>query len=277
MTDARAFRLTPWVTRLIAINGLTLLLLSTVFTAPRFVGTLMFEPTQFVHRPWTVLTYAFVPASFAAWTVTTAILALFGPPVERRLGGRQFAAYYIYCAAGAALLALGLGTVFRIDPFVGASGAAYGIGVAYILFWPNARIGVAPASGPLAAGPLLLALIGIDLLLGLLGTNGIAQVVHIGGGLAGYAFFRLQAVGVRRPPVKSAAATRRAVVTPMHIQEGSGDFRPASTVNAATAVSTDDDVDRLLDKISQFGLDSLTSMEQRTLREAAERKRREQL
>lgn len=275
MHEIRALRLTPWVTRLIAINAVVLLLLSTVFTAPRFYNALMFDPAAFIDRPWAALTYMLVPGGLAPLAVNSLMLALFGPPVERRLGGRQFGAYYLYCGVGTALLSLALGTFFRVDPFVGASGPAYGVGLAFVLFWPKARVGVAPLMAPLTALPLFAGLAGIDLLLGVLGRDGVGHLVHVGGALAGYAFFRLQSIGNRRPPARPIPAARRAVVTPMRVQEMGGDFRPASAAGDP-ANSTDHDVDRLLDKISRSGMESLTSQERKFLRETSERKRREQ-
>ncbi len=275
MNEIRALRLTPWVTRLIAINGVILLLLSTVFTDPRFFNALMFDPSSFIDRPWTAVTYMFVPGGLAPLVVSSLVLALFGPPVERRLGGRQFGAYYLYCGVGAALLALGLGTFLRVDPFVGASGPAYGVGLAFVLFWPKTRVAIAPLATPFTALTLFAGLAGIDLILGILGRDGIAHLVHLGGAVAGYAFFRLQSIGNRRQPAKPVPTARRAVVTPMRVQEMGGDFRPAVAVGNPTN-STDDDVDLLLDKISRFGMESLTSQERKLLREASERKRREQ-
>jgi hypothetical protein len=71
---------------------------------------------------------------------------------------------------------------------------------------------------------------------------------------------------------------RRPVVTPMRLQETTAERR--STAPAVLAERsdgfTDQDIDRLLDKISEFGIESLTLEERRALSDAAERKRREQ-
>ena len=54
-------RLTPWVGRIMVTNAVVLLLLGTVFTAPVFVDLLQFAPGQSAGRPWTFLSYMFVP------------------------------------------------------------------------------------------------------------------------------------------------------------------------------------------------------------------------
>ncbi len=275
MHEIRSLRLTPWVTRLIAINGVVLLLLSTVFTAARFFDGVRFDPARFFERPWTAVTYMCVHGGVIPFALTSLVLAVFGPPVERRLGSRRFATYYLYCGIGSALIALGVATILRVDPFIGASGAAYGVGLAFVLLWPKARVAFPSLPAPLTAAPLLAGLVGLDMIVGVLGRDGVAHFVHLGGAAAGYAFFRLQTIGTRRQPARPVPTVRRAVVTPMQVQETGGDLRPAPSIGGSTS-STQEDIDRLLDKISRSGMESLSSQERNLLREAAERKRREQ-
>ena len=275
MTEQRTTQLTPWVTRLLALNGVVLLLLATVFTAPRFVDALTFDPARFVSRPWTALTYLFVHTSILHLGLNSLVLFLFGPPVEQRLGSRRFIAYYLYCGIGAALVALAVSALLRVDPFVGASGAAYGVSLAFVLYWPNAQISAFPLPVEVTARNLFLALLALDIGLGLWGRDGIAHFAHLGGAMAGYLFFRLQSLTARRPPAR-AVPVRRPVVTPMRVQETVTELRPASPVAAERHHEiSDEEVDRVLDKISQFGIESLTSQERRFLSEAAERKRRQ--
>jgi hypothetical protein len=62
----------------------------------------------------------------------------------------------------------------------------------------------------------------------------------------------------------------------MRVQETAPELRTvAPAVDRAHEIS-DEEIDRVLDKISQFGIESLTSQERRFLAEASERKRREQ-
>src|SRR5262249_25648023 len=131
MDGSKSIRITPWVGRLMAINLATLLLLSTVFTAPRFTQALSFDPALFTERPWTVLSYMFVHARPLHVALNLAILFGFGPSVERKLGSRRFIIYYLYCGLSGAMFALAMAKVLRVDPFVGASGALYGIMLAF--------------------------------------------------------------------------------------------------------------------------------------------------
>jgi membrane associated rhomboid family serine protease len=124
MDGTRTTRVTPWVARLILINGAMLLLFYAVFTAPRFVGALTFNPAEFPHQPWTAVTYLFVHGGILHWARNSLMLFVFGPPVERKLGSKAFIAYYLYCGVGAALFAYAISTLLTVDPFVGASASA---------------------------------------------------------------------------------------------------------------------------------------------------------
>ena len=273
MNETRGNHLTPWVTRLLVLNGAVLVLLGTVFTADRFFNALAFDPGSFSARPWTALTYQFVHSDLVHFALTGLAIFCFGPPVERRLGSRRFLAYYVYCGVGAALFSLAGSTVVAVDPFVGASGAAYGIGLAFVLAWPSTPVSALPI--PVTARSLFIGLLVADLIFGFWGRDGIAHFAHLGGALAGYVFFQLQSLTARKPPARPAPV-RRPVVTPMRVQDSGSELRPAPTIPERMPESSSQELDRLLDKISQFGLDSLTSQERRFLSETSERKRREQ-
>ena len=276
MTEALTPRLTPWVARLMIFNGAVLLLLLTVFTAPGFHGGLAFDPTHFLTRPWTAVTYMFVHGGLLHLALNTVLLFGFGPPVERRLGSRAFIFYYLYCGVGAALFALALSGLIHVTPFVGASGAALGVLLAFVLHWPDARLTIFPAPIEISARTLMGLLVGIDVVFALLRLNdGIAHIAHIGGVLAGYLFFRVQSLASKRTTARPASVVRRPVVTPMRAQEAAPELRPASPHLERREGSTDAEVDRVLDKISQFGIDSLTWQERKFLSEVAEKKRRD--
>ncbi len=274
--DGRTARLTPWVTRLIVFNGAVLVLLATVVTAPRFFAALRFDPESFSARPWTALSYIVVHDNIVHLALSSLILFLFGSPVERRLGGARFIASYLYCGVGAALLALGLAALVRVDPFSGAAGASFGVGLGYLLLWPSAEIRWFPLPVPVRAGTVFFGLIALDLAVGLAGNDGVAHLAHLGGALAGYVFFRLQSLTSRRPTPRPAPVARRPVVTPMRVQEAAAELQPTAPADKSSHGATDDEVNQVLDKIAQFGIDSLTFQERKVLSDASERKRREQ-
>jgi membrane associated rhomboid family serine protease len=266
----------------LVLNSAGLLLLSTLLTAPRFFLALQFDPAAVAQRPWTLFTYMFVHGSLLHFALNGLLLFLFGPPVERRLGGRRFITYYLYCGVGAALFALGLARVLEVAPFAGASGALLGVMLAFVVHWPDAELATLRLPLPLTARTAFGIIVAVDvvgaLVAGTTGlSTGIAHLAHVGGIVAGYLFFRIQSLAAGRPAPRPSSVVRRPVVTPMRVQETAAELHPATPVieRLPAAPDSDAEVDRVLDKISQSGIDSLTSQERQFLAEVAERKRKE--
>jgi membrane associated rhomboid family serine protease len=270
-------RLTPWVGRLIIANAVVLLLLMTVFTSPALQQALRFAPGAALQRPWTFVTYMFVHAGLLHLVGNMLMLFVFGPPVEHRLGGRAFILYYFYCGIGAAVLSLALSGMVSSGPFIGASGAVLGVGVAFAMLWPDAELFVFPLPTPIKARTFILVLIGLDIVLSQLTPgDGIAHLAHVGGAGFGYLFFRLQALS-RRSPHPPPRAVERVVM----VQSGSSEperrtppvpIRPRRRADADPVAA---EVDRVLDKISEQGIGSLTAAERRFLDEVSKQKKQE--
>lgn len=271
-------RLTPWVGRLIIANAVVLLLLMTIFTSPALQDALRFAPGEALSRPWTFVTYMFVHAGLLHLLGNMLMLFVFGPPVEQRLGGRAFILYYLYCGIGAAVLSLALSGIMATGAIVGASGAVLGVGVAFALLWPDAELLVFPIPMPLKARTFILVLIGLDVVLSQLTPNdGIAHLAHVGGAAFGYLFFRLQALS-RRSPHPPPRAVERVVM----VQSGAAAPEPRRAPPApirprrrADADPVAAEVDRVLDKISEQGIASLTPAERRFLDEVSRQKKQE--
>lgn len=283
MDGARTTRLTPWVGRLLVANAVGALALATLLTAPRFLAALHFDPETVLRRPWTALTHMFVHGGPLHLGLTSLVLVVFGPPVERRLGSRRFLTYYLYSGVGSALFAGGLSGVLEVPPVLGASGAIFGVLFAFATFWPDAALAASPALAPITARTVFAVVIAVEAAAAILvstvtAPTGIAHVAHLGGAAAGYLFFRLGSFGRRRPPPPPTAVVRRPVVTPMRVEEATAEPRPTPPVPLEhhPPEANDAEVDRVLDKISQFGIDSLTSQERKFLSDASKRKRDEQ-
>jgi len=272
-------RLTPWVGRLIIANAVVLLLLLTVFTSPSLQAALLFAPGEALHRPWTFVTYMFVHAGLLHLLANMLMLFVFGPAVEHRLGGRAFLLFYLYCGIGAAVFSLLLSGVMSsaAAPVMGASGAVLGVGVAFAMLWPDAELLVFPLPMPVKARTFILVLVGLDIVLSQVAPNdGIAHLAHIGGAGFGYLFFRLQALS-RRSPRQPPRAVERVVM----VQSGAAEpehrtppapLRPRRRSEADPVAA---EVDRVLDKISEQGMNSLTAAERHFLDEVARKKKQD--
>jgi membrane associated rhomboid family serine protease len=114
-----------------------------------FTQTYWLEPAQVVHqgRVWQLVTHLFLhdPRDLTHLLFNMLALGLFGPAVEYKLGSAQFLFYYLLTGVGAAgvTIAIHYGrdrSLQDAPPSVGASGAIYGLLVAYAVMLPEASI-----------------------------------------------------------------------------------------------------------------------------------------
>jgi hypothetical protein len=217
----------------------------------------------------------FVHASLLHLLANMLMLFVFGTAVESRMGSRNFLMYYLFCGVGAAVFSLLLAGLMPVGAFVGASGAVLGVAVAFAMFWPDAELIVFPIPVPIKARTLVIGLVVLDLIGSRLWPNdGIAHIAHVGGALFGYLFFRIQALS-RRDPSQPARTVERVVM----VQSGSSEPErrtPVTPMRPRRRIDSDPvaaEVDRVLDKISETGLSSLTPAERRFLDEVAKKKK----
>jgi membrane associated rhomboid family serine protease len=277
MKSSPSYRITPWVGRIIIANAVVLLLRMTLFTSPEVSQALEFSPRTAFSQPWTFLSYMFVHAGLLHLVANMLMLFVFGTAVESRMGSRNFLLYYFFCGVGAAVFSLLLAGIMPVGGFIGASGAVLGVAVAFAVFWPDAELIVFPIPVPIKARTLVIGLVALDILGSRLWPqDGIAHLAHVGGALFGYLFFRAQLLA-RRSPAQPARTVERVVM----VQSGSSEperrtpvtpMRPRRRVEADPVAA---EVDRVLDKISEQGISSLTPAERRFLDEVARKKKQD--
>jgi membrane associated rhomboid family serine protease len=277
MNLAPSNRVTPWVLRLIIANAVVLLLMRTVLTSPELAAALAFNPAGAWRHWWTFVSYMFVHAGLLHLLGNMLMLFVFGTAVESRMGSRNFLLYYLVCGVGAAIFALGLSSFMAVSPFIGASGAVLGVALAFAMYWPDAELVVFPIPVLIRARTLVTILIGLDVFFSFLTpSDGIAHLAHVGGVAFGYLFFRLQGIS-RRSPHPPPRAVERVVM----VQSGPAEperrapVTPARQRRRADADPVAAEVDRVLDKISEKGIGSLTPAERRFLDEVSKQKKQE--
>lgn len=277
LTSPSLPRLTPVVGRLMAVTAVVQLLLWTVLTSPRVLALLELDPAAVWGQPWSFVSYLFVHVGLLHLATNMLGLYIFGTAVESRMGGRPFLIYYLACGAGAALAAVLLNALTPQRPIVGASGAVLGVAVAFAMFWPDAEIMVFPIPLPIKARTLVLVLAALDLIAARIGADNVAHEAHLGGMLFGWLFLKAQTLSRRRPPAESRAV--EPVVMARQTARREPEPRAASTPRPVPPRAGSDpvaaEVDRVLDKISAYGIQSLTAEERRFLDEVAKRKQRE--
>ncbi len=139
--------------------------------------------------PWQLLSYSFLHGSLAHLLFNMWALYMFGPPLESVFGRRRFMIYYLVCAVGAGLVQLFVATASgQHYPTVGASGAIFGLLLAFGMLFPNRMILLIFPPIPLKAKWFVVIVGGIELLLGITGSMPqVAHFAHLGGMLFGFA------------------------------------------------------------------------------------------
>ncbi len=267
-----AYRMTPWVKRLIIANAVLWLLTWLRLIPPQLAyDYLGFTATEVLREPWTIITYMFVHGGFFHVFINMLMLFFFGPPLEERWGGKEFLKYYAICGVAGALFSvgalafpsLGTGTI----PIVGASGAVYGVMLAYALNWPNSLVWIY-AIFPIKVKYLVMILGAMTFFSAFGGaTDGIAHFAHLGGLVVGYIYLKKGwQLGAHLEAWKKRLRKRRLRV----VQGGTG--KPARPTPADEEARILEVVDKLLDKIAASGLESLTPEERRFLDEVSRRR-----
>ncbi len=189
-------QITDTVKHLIIINVL-------VFLATNFIGNIdenysylaLFSFGNDMYRPYQFFTHMFMHAkmpnlSHIAFNMFG--LYSFGSALEHYWGSKRFIFFYITCGLIAGLTNNLINYYVFYDTMssaVGASGAIYGLLVAYGFMFPNATLGLMFIPVPVKAKYFIPVVVGLDLFSGVTGYSlfgqGIAHFAHVGGALAG--------------------------------------------------------------------------------------------
>ena len=271
MGPQRMFGMTPWVRRLIVANLIVFLLQMTVFVDPWFVGRFGFAPLDAWARPWTFLTYMFLHANALHLAVNMLGLFVFGSPVEERLGGGPFLLYYLLCGLGGACASLLLTQLTPVSVVIGASAGVYGVLLAFAWAWPNQPISVFPLPEPIAAKWLVTFYVVISLVPALFpGSDGVAHLAHLGGFATGFVYLKTADWRLGRAERHLRRAAEPSVlVHPARAARASAAPKPRRSERDPAQA----EIDRVLDKISARGIESLTPAERRFLADMSRKMR----
>ena len=255
--------LTPWVKRILIVNVVVWLAMLAI---PSLGAWLAFVPAETFSRPWTLVTYMFVHGGGLHLFFNMLILYFFGPPLESMWGGSEFLKFYLVAGlAGAAF-----SYVFAFNAaVVGASAAIYGVMLAFAMNWPDMQVYIWFLF-PVKVKWLVAFLAAVSIL-SLVGgrEDGVAHFAHLGGFAGGFLYLKFQdRVGLQLGQLRKAVARRKFSVTAgggeksQGAESGAkGPPRPGSKQEERVL----DEVDRVLDKISESGLQSLTEEELKLL------------
>ncbi len=180
-------------------------------------------------RLWQVITYMFMHANIMHIFFNMFALFVFGPALESLMGARRFLQFYFFTGIGALLLqwlvqALQIHNITggyavyhgNLTPFInqpgfeqlqqiyggailGASGAIFGLLVAFGMLFPNVELFIMFIPLPVKAKYAVIGYILIELYSGVAGYSGdnVAHFAHLGGALFGFVLIKIW--GLRKP------------------------------------------------------------------------------
>ncbi|MQM30151.1 MAG: rhomboid family intramembrane serine protease [Candidatus Accumulibacter phosphatis] len=182
--------LPPVTQALIAVNILVFLAEAVLGNAGTWFLALWPLGPQFM--PTQLLSYAFVHAGLGHLAFNMFGLYMFGSDLERVWGTRRYLIYYLGCALAAAITQLFVaGLSGEYYPTVGASGALFGLLMAYAMVFPRRVIVPLIPPIPMPAPVFVAVYGGLELILGVTGAaSGIAHFAHLGGLAGGFLLMR---------------------------------------------------------------------------------------
>jgi len=134
-------------------------------------------------QPWQLISYGFLHGSFNHLFFNMFALWMFGLPIEKMWGSKKFTEYYFICILGAGLIQLLVQYISgEIYPTIGASGAVFGLLLAYGVTWPNAKLFLIFFPVPIKAKWFVLIYGAAELIFGVTGAMPqVAHYAHLGG------------------------------------------------------------------------------------------------
>lgn len=163
-------------------------------------------------EPYQLITYMFIHADFYHLFFNMFAVWMFGRVLEQVWGSQRFLFYYIVCGIGAGLcqevvqyieyatvlaghqnvnlgvMIVSMGEFLNMINTVGASGAVYGILLAFGMLFPNQEMFIFPLPLPIKAKYFVIGYAAIEIYLGLANQAGdqVAHFAHLGGMLFGF-------------------------------------------------------------------------------------------
>ncbi len=309
------FRNIPIVTRnLLIINVLVYLLASVLQFGGKSLtdwGALHFFMASDFHV-YQFITYQFLHGGFTHLFFNMFALWMFGCVIENVWGPKKFIFYYIFCGVGAGLCqemvqyisfaADGLTSmdpeqvlnvngqrlmtvdqIMNLSSTIGASGAVYGILLAFGMTFPNERIFIFPLPIPIKAKWFVAVYAIIEFVSAMSSVgDGVAHMAHIGGMLFGFllilywrkrpnSYFNVDATRQFFDRWSRTSRTRQTSYT--SYTSNSSYSRPEDDMEYnARKKARQEEIDKILDKIRVSGYDSLSKEEKRRLFEASHEK-----
>jgi membrane associated rhomboid family serine protease len=234
---------------------------------------------------WQLITYQFMHSTSGFGHILFNMFALwmFGMEIENLWGSKKFVYFYLTCGVVAGLFQLFLTPLLGAQPAptIGASGAVYGVLIAFGLLFPDRHIYLYFLF-PIRAKYLIGFLIILEFLL-FNPAGSIARLAHIGGALAGFLFIMFDKTidaPFKRTIMNLRSGSSRSGFTDTFNNLSDKFKRRHENIENANYRDVEkrdeekisqEEIDKILDKISQSGYQNLTEHEKKVLFEASKK------
>lgn len=243
---------------------------------------------------WQLITYQFLHGGLMHIFFNLFALWMFGVELETSWGSRKFLVYYLLCGVGAGIAQLMVPYFISDYPLVatiGASGAIYGVLLAFGLTFPNRPIFMFPIFIPIPAKIFVILFAGFQFFMGFTSSDGVAHFAHLGGAATGFILFKFgDALGVYKlgnlfsksrkhenTYYSSDTYQQNPNIYNINWQNPSYSAQPSkksSNINGfyvAGEEITQKKIDEILDKISASGYQNLSEKEKEILFELSQK------
>lgn len=237
--------------------------------------------------PWQLFTYMFLHGGFFHLLLNMFALWMFGVELENMWGQKRFMYYYLLCGVGAGLCNLLIAPLFTsVGPTVGASGAIYGILVAFGYLFPDRSIYIYGII-PVKAKYLVIFYMLLEVFAVAGGTDSqIAHMAHLGGGVVGLIYMMtvfkkpggLFNTSVLKNKINNLSREKKTHSSPVYSNGAKTKKENVPEAKYKELELTDykkemetrqkdaqDKIDAILDKLSEGGYQSLTEEEKKVL------------
>ena len=154
---------------------------------------------------WQLVTYMFLHAGITHVLFNMLTLWMFGIQLERDWGTRRFLKYYFYCgiAAGVCVLVVNILLGYWGVVTLGASGAIFGVLVAFGVMYPDQTV-LMYFLFPIKAKYLVMIFVAVELLLTFGPNTGVSTIAHLGGAAFGFVYLKGRLPRLPMPDVGGA-------------------------------------------------------------------------
>ncbi len=250
---------------------------------PLFSGGIYSDSPSFYF--WQLITYQFMHGSFTHILFNMFMLWMFGMEIEHIMGSKKFLIFYLVCGLGAGIFQLLLPPLLSeaVGPTIGASGAVFGVMIAFAMYFPDRYVFVYFLI-PIKTKYLMAILVVIEFM-SVGNQSVVAHLAHIGGAITGVILILID----RRNEFKRKNIFSSFKKSSNNFSAGGfqntfrkNPFKQADVEDAkyydinnnqkTEEQVNQEEIDKILDKISQSGYQNLSDREKKILFEASKKK-----